>query len=66
MARSPFAPLTPEMLADDRARRAIGEAEIARREAALAEALARLDTAEAQVTALEAELDDAKRCSDEL
>ena len=52
-----FAPLTPEALAEAAARRAAGEAEIERKEAALAEAQGRLAETRAGVTALQAELD---------
>ena len=58
MARSPFEPLSPEGLAEDRARRAVAEAEIARKEALLADAEARLDATRVHIREMEAELDD--------
>jgi hypothetical protein len=65
MSRSPFAPLTPEMLAEDRARRALAEAEIARKEAALADAEGRLAATRADIREMETELDGVRRNADE-
>jgi hypothetical protein len=60
---SPFAPLTPEQLEADRLRRAAAEAEIARKEAALAEAEARLKSSQAAETDMEAELETLRTAS---
>jgi hypothetical protein len=57
MSDSSFKPLTPEALAEYRAARAAGEAEIARKEAALAEAETRLADLKVDNAALEAELE---------
>lgn len=65
MSGATFRPLTPEALAEDRARRGAAEAEIARKEAALAEAEGRLETTKADVAALEAELDALKAGEDD-
>ena len=64
MAKSSFAPLSPEMLAEDRARRAVAEAEIARKEALLADAQARLDASQVHIREMEAELQDLRRPED--
>ena len=64
MAKSSFEPLSPEMLAADRARRAVAEAEIARKEALLADAQARLDASQVHIREMEAELQDLRRPED--
>ena len=64
MAKSSFGPLSPEMLAEDRARRAAAEAEITRKEALLAEAQARLDASRIDIREMEAELQDLQRPGD--
>lgn len=65
MTRHAFGPLTPEMLAADRARRAAAEPEIARKEAALNEAMSALSASEEHNVALEAELEEARRTADD-